>query len=381
MKIVFIGTRGFPNVQGGVEKHCEELTKCLSRLGCDVTVLTRAPYVDRTITNYNNVKLIHLPTIKNKFLEAYCHTFLGIIVARTLNPDVLHIQAIGPGFFSLFGRLLGLKVVLTTHGSNYKHQKWGRYSRLFLRLCEYMGVTFANQVVAISQTIADEIKTKYDRDVSVIPNGAIIPQIESGSETLDEYGLERQKYILSVGRFVAGKGFEDLIKAFGSRPLSPIKLVIVGDADHEDAYSRELKERARRTPGVILTGFLTGRPLAELYSHAKLFVLPSYYEGLSIVLLEAMSYGLSCIASDIPANKEIKLQEERLFKPGDIDGLAEKVRELVSKPFGEDEKKKQIEIVKEKYNWAKIAENTMTVYARSQQGLRLPAPPQVPTYC
>jgi alpha-maltose-1-phosphate synthase len=102
--------------------------------------------------------------------------------------------------------------------------------------------------------------------------------------------------------------------------------VIVGDADHEDRYSKDLKEKAAGTPGIILTGFLSGNPLQELYNHAGLFVLPSYYEGLPIVLLEAMSYGLSCIVSDIPANREVGLPEESYFKAGDINAVAEKIK-------------------------------------------------------
>lgn len=365
MKIIFVGTRGFPNVQGGVEKHCEELTKNLSRLGCDVTVLTRSPYVDNRITNYNNVKLIHLPTIKNKFLEAYCHTFYGIIIARISNPDILHIQAIGPGFFCLFARVLGLKVVLTSHGSNYNHKKWGKISKISLKLCEYVGIKFANQIIAISQNIANDIKTKYNREAKVIPNGVIIHRIESTSNALDKYGLKPQKYILSVGRFVAGKGFEDLITAFRSISQSELKLVIVGDADHEDKYSRNLKEQACHTPNIILTGFLTGKPLSELYSNAGLFVLPSYYEGLPIALLEAMSCGLSCVVSNIPANREVGLPQERYFKPGDIIGLIEKIKEYAAKPLSAEEKSLQIKTIAGRYDWDSIARRTLEVYGNA----------------
>ena len=122
---------------------------------------------------------------------------------------------------------------------------------------------------------------------------------------------------------------------------------------------------SRRVPGhkdIVLTGFLTGHPLAELYSHAGLFVLPSYYEGLPIALLEAMSYGLSCIVSDIPANREVGLPEERYFKAGDIEGLSSKIKEFAAKPMTEEQKSRQIELLKQKYNWDKIAEETLKVY-------------------
>ena len=173
------------------------------------------------------------------------------------------------------------------------------------------------------------------------------------------------------------KGFHDLIDSFNQLltynsksqylnnrfPIQDWKLVIVGDSDHEDKYSLRLKGKAYRTKNIIMTGFLTGEPLHELYSHAGLFVLPSYYEGLPIVLLEAMSCGLSCIASDIPANKDVDLlAEDRYFKAGDINGLAKKINEFVVKPLSEEEKRIQLNGINEKYNWDRIAQKTMKVY-------------------
>ena len=140
------------------------------------------------------------------------------------------------------------------------------------------------------------------------------------------------------------------------------KLVIVGDADHEDKYSLSLKESAKTNKNIVLTGFLSGEPLRELYSNAGLFVLPSYYEGLPIVLLEAMSYGLLCLVSDIPANREVRLNEENYFQPGDIKGLASKITEFLNKPLTDVEKRSQIGRIAKEYNWNTIAEKTLEVY-------------------
>ena len=362
MKIVILGTRGFPHVQGGVETHCEFLATNLVRLGCEVIVFTRAPYVNKTVREYQGVQLTALPAFRNKFLETLLHTFIGVLAARTRQPDILHIQAIGPGLFVALARTLGMRVVLTTHGSNYKHQKWGPGSKLFLRFCEFVGLRFADQVIAISHTIGEEVRSQYGREVTVIPNGVVIPPREEGSRALETYGLEKQRYILAIGRLVAGKGFTDLINAFRYTSGASLRLIIVGDVDHEDDYSRRLKEQAHQTPGVVLTGFLTGRSLAELYSHAGLYVLPSYYEGLSLSLLEAMSYGLSCVVSDIPANREVGLPGERLFRAGDVDALAQKIQRFISRPPSEPEKKKQIDLIRERYDWGQIARQTLQVY-------------------
>lgn len=362
MKIAVVGTRGFPDVQGGVEKHCEELYVHLAGKGCDIVVFTRRPYTSAHIRTYKGITLIPLNCPGNKFLEAIVHTFKGVIKARMLKPDIVHIHAVGPSLFAPFARLLGLKVVITNHGPDYMRKKWSQPAKIFLRFCERMGVSFANEVITIAKNIADDIKSKYGRESTVIPNGVNIPSPAETEAALKTFGVEKGKYILSVGRFVPEKGFDDLIDAFNLNKPEGWKLVIIGDADHEDRYSMQLKAKAKKYPDIVLTGFLKGEPLHELYSHAGLFVLPSYYEGLPIVLLEAMSYGLSCIASDIPANRNVQLDANRFFKPGDINDITVRIREYIIKQWDDGDRKKQIKMIREFYNWEKIAEETMKVY-------------------
>ena len=362
MKIVVLGIRGLLNVQGGVETHSEHLYPELVKKDCEVIVLTRKPYVDSTINFYQGVRLISLYCPKNKFLEAFYHTFSGIFAAKKLKPDILHIHAIGPSLFIPLAKLFGLKVVMTNHGPDYERKKWNWFAKIILRVGEMWGSKAADQIICISRPIADEIEKKYNKKPNIIPNGVVMPEIAKSYNALKLYGLEEGRYILAVGRFVPEKGFHDLMEAYKRLQNKTWKLVIVGNADHEDKYSRKLKEIAKEVPGVVLAGFLTGLPLRELYSHAGLFVLPSYYEGLPIVLLEAMSYRLSCVVSDIPANKEVNLPADRFFKAGDIKQLAEKMNEFISKPISTEEKSREILLISEKYNWGKIADQTLEVY-------------------
>lgn len=362
MKIAVVGTRGFPNVQGGVEKHCEQLYPNLVKLGCDITVFTRSPYMKSDIKTYKGITLIPINCNQNKFFEAFVHTFKSVLKARNFHPDILHIHGVGPSLFAPIARLLGMKVVVTNHGPDYKRKKWPVPAKLFLKFCERMGIMFANEIIAIARNIADDIKKNYGKGSFVIPNGVEIPQLTDSNEYLKRFGLRKYRYVLAVGRFVPEKGFDYLIDAFQENNFEQWKLAIVGDADHQDQFSLKLKDKASKNSNVILTGFLTGQPLHELYSHAGLFVLPSYYEGLPIVLLEAMSYGLSCVASDIPANRNVELSEDRFFRVGDVKLLTAKIKEFINKPWGENERKKQISIIAEKYNWDRIAHETLKVY-------------------
>lgn len=349
-------------MQGGVETHCEHLYPQLVKLGCRITVFSRKPYVAPGVQMFRGVSVIPVDCPSGKFLEAIIHTCKCVFLAYKMKPDILHIHAIGPSLFAPLARFLGMKVVVTNHGPDYMRKKWPLPARIFLKFCERMGATFANMIITISANLADDVKRKYNRESIVIPNGVQIPVLSNTDYALRQYGLQSKKYILAVGRLVPEKGFHDLIDAFSEANINDWKLVIVGRADHEDAYSKSLEKKASENRDIILTGFQKGQPLQELYSHAGLFVLPSHHEGLPIVLLEAMSYGLSCIASDIPANRNVELIRSRFFRAGDIAALAEKIDEFVHKSFDEEDRKSQLRMIAEKYNWEKIARQTLEVY-------------------
>lgn len=370
MKIAVLGTRGFPGVQGGVEVHCENLYKRLAKRGCHIVVFSRASYVGRDVPKIEGIEMIAVEVPKNKYLEAIVHTYKSVWLAKQLRPDIVHIHAIGPSVCALVARMLGMKVVVTNHGPDYQRKKWPFAAKLFLRFCEAVGIASAHGVIAIAQNIADSLKKRFKKVAYVIPNGVEIPQrLTSVSEgPLTQLKLEAGHYILAVGRLVPEKGYDVLMGAFNDLCVSDKsfdpkwKLAIVGQADFEDRYSINLKRKALNNPRIVLAGFQTGVPLSQLYSQAGLFVLPSFYEGLPIVLLEAMSYGLSCIVSDIPANRNVPLAEDRFFKPGDAAILAEKMMYFSNHPMTDQDKNQQIRMIGENYNWENIADATLAVY-------------------
>jgi glycosyltransferase involved in cell wall biosynthesis len=246
VKIAVVGTRGFPNVQGGVETHCEKLYTHLAKRGCHVTVFTRKSYVDPKLKKYRGINLVALDAHKSKFLEAIFHTAYAIMRARLVHPDIVHIHAIGPSILAPFARALGLRVVVTNHGPDYARAKWHGLAKWLLKLSERIGSQCANRVISISGLIQEDLYNKYRVDSKVIPNGISPRTVVEEEGLLRKHDLEKHKYVLSVGRLVPEKGMHDLIDAFVASGLSRRgwKLVIVGKADHEDRYSIWLKERA-----------------------------------------------------------------------------------------------------------------------------------------
>lgn len=358
MKIVVTGTRGIPAILGGVETHCEELYPRLAAMGHDVTVIRRSSYVtdNNRISEYRGVKLLDVYAPRRKSIEAIIHTTLAVFKARTLNPDLLHIHAVGPSLLVPLARLLGMKVVMTNHGPDYDRQKWGKLAKTVIKTGERFGTRWSNKVIVISKVIADILKRNYGYTGSrLIFNGVNPPEKSTSTAYLDSLGIIPGKYILTIGRFVKEKGFHDLIKAYSRLGDCGYQLVIAGDADHEDNYSRELKQLASDN-GVILTGFIKGEPLNEVMTNAALFVLPSYHEGLPISLLEAMSYNLDVVVSDIPANRLDNLEPGDFFHAGDVDALASAIGRKLAAHTG----CRTYDLTP--YDWDNIARQTEQVY-------------------
>ena len=135
MKIVVTGTRGIPGIQGGIETHCEELYPLIADRQHEVVVVRRPGYAaNRAVKVYRQVRIKDIDVVRNKYLEAFVHTFLSILYARRTGADIVHIHAVGPALFTPLARMLGLKVVVTHHGADYDREKWGRFAKWILRM-------------------------------------------------------------------------------------------------------------------------------------------------------------------------------------------------------------------------------------------------------
>ena len=363
MRVNVIGTRGFPYIQGGVEKHCESLYPLIAIKGCKVKVFRKTPYIHNrnALKVFRKVQFCDLWTPKNKNLETIIHSLLASIICLWERPDIVHIHNIGPSLILPLLKVGRLTTVVTYHSPNYKHAKWSCFAKQSLKIGEEFVRRWADQVIFVSRTQAILVDCK---NKVYIPNGVNIPDHTSRTDQLIQLGIMPGEYILAVARFSPEKGLHDLIEAFKGLDCNH-KLVIAGDADCETDYSRQLRQLANDDDRVILTGYIAGDCLCQVYTHARLFVLPSYHEGFPMSLLEAISYGLSILVSDIPGNKEVRLPPECYFQCGDVEGLKAKIRVLLRKELSHEEQQEMRNQIKEKYNWDKIADQTIEVYRKA----------------
>jgi len=372
LSVIVLGLRGIPNVQGGVETHTRELYPRLVALGVRVEVLVRAQFVSKAEQSYRGIRLTRICTSKRAGFESLIHSVIGVVYAGLRRPDILHIHAVGPAIVAPIARLLGIRVVVTHHGPDYQREKWGWFARLVLRTGERECCRTANAVIVISNGIARHLREQFGRESVLIPNGIAAPSVCQGDQHVRDLGLEPGRYFLMVGRMVPEKRQLDVIRAHELANIHGWKLVLVG-AHQADDYSRTV-ETAARAAGVTLTGYLSGEPLRQLYSLSGAFILPSSYEGLPIALLEALSYGLPVLASDIEANREVGLEESCYFPVGDIAALASGLIRLAAAERDEAGRVALSKWAAQKYNWDHIAEQTLAVYRMVMEGRNLKSP-------
>lgn len=361
MKICIVGLRGIPGVMGGVETHCEELLPRVASANPDwaITVAGRAPYLPAKPEMFGQIRVVPCPSTANRSLEAILGTLTGILLAARERSRIVHIHAIGPALLTPFARLLGMKTVVTHHGADYNREKWGAVASSMLRWGEALGMKFAHRIIAVSPSLAETLKQKFPahaEKISYIPNGAPAFGTTTGdaSDIFEQLGIDRGEYLLTVGRLVPEKAFDTLVRAHRLSG-SGRKLVIVGGADHESAFARNLREEADDT--VLFAGVQPRSVLSHLYANARLFILPSFHEGLPICALEATQSGCNSLLSDIPANLDIGLSPGHYFPVGNEEALAE----ALSRPaesFAVD-----AEAIKRRFNWDEIAAQTASVYA------------------
>ena len=385
MKIVMLGHKRIPSREGGVEIVVEELAVRMAQQGHNITVYNRKGHHVSGAENdslpekqnevYKGVKIKTVFTLPNKSLNAIVYSFFAALRACVSGADVVHFHAEGPCSMIPLVKVSGRRCVATIHGLDWQRAKWGGFATRFLLFGEKMAAKYADEIIVLSKSVQEYFKTTYNRDTVFIPNGIEKPVRKKADEITSVYGLKEDEYLLFLARLVPEKGAHTLIEAYKNSNVS-IPLVIAGGSSHSGDYEQEIKElaeavnedEASKKTGkkIILTGFIQGNRLEELYSNALVYILPSEIEGMPLSLLEALSYGNLCLTSDIEENTSVTGSKGFSFKSRDAQSLKEELENLVLQTNnlrlnGFSREEISGEILK-RFNWDEVVRATLECY-------------------
>lgn len=369
LNIAMLGHKRIPSREGGIEIVVEELSTRMVEAGHSVTCYNRSghhvsgkEFDGGPLKEYQGVKLKSVFTINRKGLAAMTSSFFGAICAAFGKYDVVHFHAEGPCAMLWLPKLFGKRCVATIHGIDWQRAKWGGFASKYIKFGEKVAAKYADEIIVLSEGVQKYFMDTYGRKTIFIPNGVNRPILRSPQLIKEKFGLDKDEYILFLGRLVPEKGITYLIEAFRGVTTDK-KLVIAGGSSDTEAFMQELKELAEGDERIVFTGFVQGQMLEELYSNAYVYTLPSDLEGMPLSLLEAMSYGNCCLTSDIAECAEVVEDKAILFKKSDIPDLQEKLQHACDNP---DAVKKQkngaADFICQKYNWDDVVKQTLELY-------------------
>lgn len=354
-----IGQKGLPATYGGIERHVEELARRFVDRGHQVDVYCR-PHYTPADAEMPGIRLIRLPSIHTKHLDALSHTAVATAHALFAKADVVHYHALGPSALSWCPRVVGKKVVVTVHGLDWRREKWGPVASQLLRFGEWSAHACPHATIVVSKTLLEHFAEGSQDHIHYVPNGTELPS-PGPKAPLEALGLRPDGFLLFVGRLVPEKGLHHLVRA-AKEAVPDWPLVIAGGGHFTDDYVESCRSEAGESARFL--GPVYGERLAALQQHAALVVAPSSLEGLSIALLEAMSYGTAVLGSDIPENREVLDGVGETFREGDVADLGRRLRELLPDgprraAMGEAGRQR----IADEYDWERVTDRTLELYS------------------
>jgi glycosyltransferase involved in cell wall biosynthesis len=305
MRVAILGTRGIPAAYSGFETAAEQLARRLTDRGHEVFVYCRPHVVDKRLKQWKGARLVHLPTVRNKYLDTFVHTALSAThAARTLKPDVALFFIAGNSPICLITRRAGIPTVINVDGLDSTRAKWPPLAKAYLRFAERNAPRWADTALTDSHAVAEIFERRYGRRIGVVPYGVEDPG-HDGMDTLERLGLEPQRYVLFVGRLEPENNPHILVDAFariGAERARGMKLVVVGGAPYAGEYIRNVRRKG--DPRVIFPGYVFGRGYWELQRHAYAFCAPTEVGGTHPVILEALAAGNCVLVNDHAPNVE-----------------------------------------------------------------------------
>lgn len=358
MKIVFIGGRDI-HLLGGIENYMLNLATQLVRMGHEPIVFCESDRNEEEMVN--GFRVIHQKGPNSRFL---CKPLLALkatikTIQKMNGVDYIHYNAGSPALSAPIARLFGKRTILQGHGLEWQRSKYSRLGQRMVKCLDTVAMSFNKNLIMCSDVQTAYYQKTFGRKAVTIPTAINIPDLSkpNNSTVLERFGIVPNQYILYLARLVQDKNPDYLIRAFNKANEDGYQLVIAGNNPADEAYVKFLHELGATNENVIFTGPVYGEDKDSLLRNAYAFCIPSTIEGLSISLLEAMSYHLPIIASDIPANREV-LEEDKAYWSNveDVEDLSRAIKLSIHCPINQLIVEYNFRKVVEHYTWEKVAE-------------------------
>jgi glycosyltransferase involved in cell wall biosynthesis len=367
VRIAILGVKTYP-ATAGADRVVENL---LEHLSPEIEIYLYLSKIDNSVrlTNRGNVSFIYIPTIRGKHIKAFLYFLLSSLhVLLRKDIDIIHVHNSDFGLFTLLLRLRKkVKVIGTFHGNPYLRKKWGVVAKGYLKFSESLFIRMCHVLTTVARSKIDQLDGKYRRKIVYIPNGIdVIPPSALRDEfEYGRFGLEKGDYLMfACGRLDSTKGLHHLLRAYNRVALDGLKLLVVGDFTHDLKYSASVETMAKAIDGVvILKKLLPKSTLFEVIGNSRAFVFPSEVEGMSMMLLEAISARVPVVCSDIPENLEVVGEDyPYAFESENPKSLASKLCLLIADKDIKRLSDALFHRVRFTLNWANIAKQYESIY-------------------
>ncbi len=308
MKLAIIGSRGYPYVYSGYETFVKEISERLVKRGVNVTVYCHKGLFKSRPKYLNNIKLVYIPTIENKFLSQIIHSFLSLIHSCFNKPDIILVVNVANGPLGIITKLRGIPTLINVDGLEWKRPKWKGLGSIYFMFAAKMATIFYDKIINDSSEMRKVYLNLFNKNSKVIAYGA--PKISdfANKKLINEFGIIKNEYYLIVGRLIPDNNADLIIRGF-LKSNSKKKLVIVGDVTYKDLYAQKIKNIDN--PRIVKLGYIKDiKTLYQLYQNSFAYIHAHEFGGTNPTMIKALAYGCAILALETPFNREM-LQNDK----------------------------------------------------------------------
>lgn len=353
-RVAIVGIVGVPASYGGFETLVENIIGENSSKDIEYTIFCSRKSYAQQKTEYKGAKLRYI-NLKANGAQSIPYDIISMMRTGNKYDVVLVLGVSGCIFLPLFRLWFKNKLIVNIDGLEHRREKWGVFTKWFLRKSEAMAIRYANVIISDNKGIQDYVTENYHKDSMMIAYGGDHVErtvsVEKTAEILKQYGVEKGNYAVSVCRIEPENNCHVILDAFSKTNK---KLIYIGNWDRSE-YGKVLKEKYSKYPNIIIhTPEYDLDTLFVLRYNAREYIHGHSAGGTNPSLVEAMFFGKPILAFDVVYNRATTCNKAYYFNDAN---------ELVYLLNRADlDGKTMRNIAQEQYSWKKIAAQYEALY-------------------